>query len=57
MILHRMSKIGLGHMPHVASNVANEKAVTMIREWIKRMPKEWNSLRTRSWSVVGWVER
>jgi uncharacterized repeat protein (TIGR03806 family) len=40
MILHRMSKVGLGRMPHVASSVVDEKAVGMIREWIKRMGKE-----------------
>lgn len=37
MIYHRMSHLGLGHMPHVASTVLHEEAVKLIREWIAEM--------------------
>jgi uncharacterized repeat protein (TIGR03806 family) len=37
LILHRMSITGLGRMPHVASNVPDEKAVRLIHDWIKGM--------------------
>ena len=39
MILHRMSHLGLGHMPHIATNIVDEPAVKLIRDWIKAMPK------------------
>lgn len=38
MILNRMSRLGLGRMPHVASNVVDEQAVRLIRDWIAKMP-------------------
>jgi len=34
MIYHRMSHLGLGHMPHVASTVLHEEAVKLVRDWI-----------------------
>ena len=37
IVLYRMAKTGLGRMPHVASNVPDEKAVRLIREWITQM--------------------
>ncbi|HVW38371.1 MAG TPA: PQQ-dependent sugar dehydrogenase, partial [Pirellulales bacterium] len=37
---HRMSKLGLGHMPHVGSNVIDAEAVELIREWIEQMGTE-----------------
>ena len=37
MIYHRMTKLGLGRMPHVASNVIDEKAVKMLAEWIESL--------------------
>jgi hypothetical protein len=40
MIYHRMTKLGLGRMPHVASNVIDEKAVKMLAEWIRQLPKD-----------------
>lgn len=40
VIHHRMSKLGLGHMPHVGSNVIDGEAVDLIREWIERMAAE-----------------
>jgi len=37
MILHRMKKTGLGRMPHVASNLVDHDAVTLIEQWIRDM--------------------
>jgi uncharacterized repeat protein (TIGR03806 family) len=37
MLLHRMTKLGLGRMPHVASTEIDEPAVGLIREWIKHL--------------------
>jgi uncharacterized repeat protein (TIGR03806 family) len=39
MILYRMTRLGLGRMPHIASNVVDEPAVELVRDWIKQMPK------------------
>jgi uncharacterized repeat protein (TIGR03806 family) len=39
LVYYRMGKTGLGRMPHVASNVVDEKAVKLIHDWIKEMPK------------------
>jgi uncharacterized repeat protein (TIGR03806 family) len=38
LLLYRMAKTGLGRMPHIASNVVDQEAVELIREWIKEMP-------------------
>ncbi|MCY2966535.1 MAG: PQQ-dependent sugar dehydrogenase [Planctomycetota bacterium] len=38
MILHRMTKTGLGRMPHVGSNVVDEKSAKFLREWIDSLP-------------------
>ena len=35
LILYRMRKLGLGRMPHVASNVVDEEAAKLIEEWIR----------------------
>ena len=40
MILYRMTKLGLGRMPHVASNVVDDQAVKMLREWISQLPAD-----------------
>jgi uncharacterized repeat protein (TIGR03806 family) len=40
LVAYRMAKLGLGRMPHVASSVVDEKAVRLIREWIKQLPGE-----------------
>ena len=40
MVAFRMNRLGLGRMPHIASNVVDEDAVKLIREWIKQLPKE-----------------
>jgi hypothetical protein len=37
ILLYRMEKTGLGRMPHIASQVPDDKAVQLIREWIKEM--------------------
>ncbi len=37
MIYHRMTRLGLGRMPHIASNVVDEPAVKLIGDWIKAM--------------------
>lgn len=39
MIYHRMTKLGLGRMPHVASNIIDEKAAKMLRDWIAQLPQ------------------
>lgn len=39
LIYHRMTKRGLGQMPHIASNVVDEQGVALIREWIQSLPK------------------
>ena len=38
MLLYRMTKLGLGRMPHIASNVVDKEAVDLVSEWIKKMP-------------------
>lgn len=39
LVTYRMKKVGLGRMPHVGSNVVDEKAVKLVEEWIKGLPK------------------
>ncbi|MSR58662.1 MAG: hypothetical protein EXS05_13580 [Planctomycetaceae bacterium] len=39
MIYHRLTKLGLGRMPHVASNVVDEQSAKMLKEWISAMAK------------------
>jgi hypothetical protein len=39
LIHHRMTRLGLGRMPHIASNVVDDEAVKLIRDWIKQLPK------------------
>jgi uncharacterized repeat protein (TIGR03806 family) len=39
LILHRMALTGLGRMPHVGSRVVDERAVRLVREWIKALPQ------------------
>ncbi len=50
MTLFRMKRLGLGRMPHIASNVVDEDAVKLIDEWIRQLPKtkgaEQSGLRT-----------
>lgn len=35
----RMQRLGLGRMPHIASNVVDQRAVELIGEWIRSLPK------------------
>jgi hypothetical protein len=37
MLYHRMTRTGLGRMPHIASNVVDKDAVKLIGDWIKGM--------------------
>jgi uncharacterized repeat protein (TIGR03806 family) len=37
LVVHRMNKVGLGRMPHVASNVVDAEGVALVREWIAKM--------------------
>jgi uncharacterized repeat protein (TIGR03806 family) len=37
MIYHRMTRLGLGRMPHIASNMVDEDGVKLIHDWIKAM--------------------
>ncbi len=39
LVLYRMKKTGLGRMPHVGSNVVDEKAVKLIEAWIEQLPQ------------------
>lgn len=39
LIYHRMTRLGLGRMPHIASNVVDPEGVKLIHDWIKAMPK------------------
>jgi hypothetical protein len=39
LILHRMTRLGLGRMPHIASNVVDEAAVKLIHDWIDQLPR------------------
>ncbi|MFN0055110.1 MAG: PQQ-dependent sugar dehydrogenase [Planctomycetales bacterium] len=39
MIYHRLTKLGLGRMPHVASNVVDESAAKLLKAWIESLPK------------------
>lgn len=38
LIFARMTKLGLGRMPHVASNVVDAEAVELIKQWIAALP-------------------
>jgi hypothetical protein len=39
VIYFRMGKLGLGRMPHIASNVVDKKALQLIHDWIKQLPR------------------
>jgi uncharacterized repeat protein (TIGR03806 family) len=38
LLQYRMEKLGLGRMPHIASNVVDAEGAELIKEWIKEMP-------------------
>ena len=35
---YRLSKIGPGHMPHLGAKRIDERAVAMMRDWMRQMP-------------------
>src|SRR4029079_1873650 len=37
LIAHRMAMTGLGRMPHIGSKEVDDKAVALIRDWIRGM--------------------
>ncbi|MGE3809784.1 MAG: hypothetical protein AB7K24_34400, partial [Gemmataceae bacterium] len=37
LILYRMNKLGLGRMPHIASNMVDEPAARLIHDWVKQL--------------------
>jgi hypothetical protein len=39
LIHHRMTRLGLGRMPHIASNVVDREGVALIRDWIESLEK------------------
>jgi len=39
LVLHRMQRLGLGRMPHIASTVVDRDGVELIRAWIEQLPK------------------
>lgn len=39
LIYQRMTRRGLGQMPHIASNVVDTEAAELIKAWIEKMPK------------------
>jgi uncharacterized repeat protein (TIGR03806 family) len=36
LLLYRMERLGLGRMPHIASNVVDKEGTELIRAWIKQ---------------------
>jgi putative heme-binding domain-containing protein len=38
VLLYRISKLGRGRMPHLGSQVVDERAVSLIHDWIAAMP-------------------
>ncbi|WP_020474345.1 PQQ-dependent sugar dehydrogenase [Zavarzinella formosa] len=37
LLYHRMTRLGLGRMPHIASNVVDEEGIKLIEAWIREM--------------------
>jgi uncharacterized repeat protein (TIGR03806 family) len=40
VLLHRMAITGLGRMPHIGSRVVDERAVGLVRDWIRQLPAQ-----------------
>lgn len=38
VLLYRLSKLGQGRMPHLGSDVADERGVALVRRWIASLP-------------------
>lgn len=39
MIYYRMTLLGLGRMPHIASTVKDEAAIKLMGDWIRKLPE------------------
>jgi hypothetical protein len=37
LLWHRMQRTGLGHMPHVGSNLRDDAGVELLRKWISTL--------------------
>lgn len=40
VLFYRMSKLGRGRMPHIGSNVVDERGADLIHDWIRQLPIE-----------------
>jgi hypothetical protein len=40
LVHYRMQKLGLGRMPHIASNLVDRNGAELIRAWIEQLPRE-----------------
>lgn len=40
MLLHRMTRTGLGRMPHVGSHVVDKEGIAIVRAWIESLGKK-----------------
>jgi putative heme-binding domain-containing protein len=40
VLYFRLAKSGPGHMPHLGARIADPRALTLIRDWIRRLPRE-----------------
>jgi uncharacterized repeat protein (TIGR03806 family) len=40
LIYYRLTKTGLGRMPHIATSIVDEKAAHVIRDWIRQLPRD-----------------
>ncbi len=38
ILYYRMSKLGAGRMPHIGSEIPDERAVELIHDWIRQLP-------------------
>jgi hypothetical protein len=35
-----MTRLGLGRMPHIASQMVDDRGTKLIQEWIKQLPEK-----------------
>ena len=40
MAYHRMTMLGLGRMPHIASSMVDAEAVKLVHDWLQQLPAE-----------------
>jgi uncharacterized repeat protein (TIGR03806 family) len=52
VLLYRFSKRGQGRMPHVGSNVTDEKGLALLHDWVLQLPPE-NEKTGRSRQMIG----